>query len=85
MQTQFQFINPLADEQWDKRNRGWIHQDLDTWFGGIVYLNKNPEPNTGTSIFRPKYGFTRQYNSELIHKEALYKNCLLYTSPSPRD
>ena len=27
MQTQFQFISPLADEQWDKRNRGWIHQD----------------------------------------------------------
>ena len=74
MQTQFQFISPLADEQWDKRNRGWIHQDLDTWFGGIVYLNKNPEPNTGTTIYRPKYGFTRQTNKELNHKEALYRN-----------
>ena len=24
----FQKIEPFADDQWDKRNQGWIHQDM---------------------------------------------------------
>ena len=74
LQLHFQKIQPFHTDKYHKKNRGWIHQDLDTWFGGIVYLNKNPEPNTGTTIYRPKYGFTRQTNKELNQKEALYRN-----------
>ena len=48
MQCHFQNIRPFAK---GNKNRGWVHQDIDTHFGGIVYLSKNPEPNTGTSIY----------------------------------
>ena len=61
LQAHFQKIQPFTDDKWDKKNRGWIHQDIDTWFGGIVYLTKDPEPDTGTSIYKAKNGYTLQY------------------------
>ena len=34
-------------------NMGWIHQDLPTSIiAGLVYLTPNPDPESGTSIFR---------------------------------
>ena len=72
LQAHFQKIQPFGDDKWDKRNRGWVHQDIDTWFGGIVYLTKDPEPDTGTSIYRPKNGYTLQYKEEIGMKEKLY-------------
>ena len=51
-----------------------MHQDHDTFFGGIVYLKKDPEPDTGTSIYRVKQGFSFQYESELKMKEQIYKS-----------
>ena len=73
LQAHFQKIEPFADDQWDKRNQGWVHQDIDTWFGGIVYLSKNPCPNSGTSVFTPKHGFSHQRPEEIAQKEKLYK------------
>ena len=72
MQAHFQKIQPFTDDKWDKKNRGWIHQDIDTWFGGIVYLTKDPEPDTGTSIYKAKNGYTLQYRDEIGLKEKLY-------------
>ena len=72
LQAHFQKIEPFSDDQWDKRNQGWIHQDIDTHFGGIVYLSKNPEPNTGTSIYKTKQGYCTQYLNELKIKERHY-------------
>ena len=70
----FQKIEPLTKDKYDKRNCGWVHQDIDTWFGGVVYLNKNPEPDTGTSIYQVKNGFSFQYKEETGVKEKLYLN-----------
>ena len=67
----FQKIKPFSDDQWDKRNQGWVHQDIDTWFGGIVYLSKNPCPNSGTSAFKVKKGFSYQTQNEIQMKEKL--------------
>ena len=61
LQSHFQKILPFHEDQYDKLNRGWIHQDLDTYFGGIVYLTKDPEPDTGTSIYKTTTGFAMQY------------------------
>ena len=36
MQTHFQKIEPFSEDQYDPLNRGWVHQDIDTHFGGIV-------------------------------------------------
>ena len=74
LQCHFQKINPFCEEKYDKKNRGWIHQDHDCWFGGIVYLTKNPESDTGTSIYKAKNGFAYQKNSEIQMKEKLYRS-----------
>ena len=54
MSLQFQKILPLDKDQYDKRNRGWIHTDNPCQFGGVIYLNKNSEPDTGTSMYQLK-------------------------------
>jgi hypothetical protein len=43
----FQLIESYDDS---KLNEGWVHLDNNAIFAGIVYLNKNPNPNSGTSI-----------------------------------
>ena len=73
LQAHFQKIKPFSDDQWDKRNQGWIHQDLDTWFGGIVYLSKDPCPNSGTSIYTAHKGYSLQTPLEMSYKEKLYR------------
>ena len=73
LQCHFQLIHPFCKDKYDNKNRGWIHQDIDTWFGGIVYLSKNPCPNSGTSVFTPKHGFSHQTSEEIQQKEKLYK------------
>tara|TARA_B100000287_G_scaffold34538_1_gene31889 strand:+ start:232 stop:864 length:633 start_codon:yes stop_codon:yes gene_type:complete len=47
----FQYIEPYSFD-----NKGWIHRDRNE-FGGIVYLTKNPEVGTGTSIYKPTRGW----------------------------
>ena len=74
LQCHFQLINPFCDDKHSKKNRGWIHQDIDTWFGGIVYLNPDPEPDTGTSLYKVKKGFSFQQQAEIDYKEALYRS-----------
>ena len=71
MMMHFQKIQPFHENVWNKKNRGWVHQDPHP-FGGIIYLNKNPEINTGTSIFRVKKGFARMKDEDLRCKESLY-------------
>ena len=43
-----------------------------TSFGGIIYLNKNPEKDTGTSIYSQKKGWSSQIYSALSVKERFY-------------
>ena len=74
LQCHFQMIHPFCEDKNSKKNRGWIHRDIDTWFGGIVYLKKDPEPNTGTSVYKVKKGFSHQYAEEIEQKEALYRS-----------
>ena len=74
LQCHFQMIHPFCDDKNSKKNRGWIHKDIDTCFGGIVYLKKDPEPNTGTSVYKVKQGYSHQYAKEIEQKEALYRS-----------
>ena len=74
LQCHFQKIQPFCKDKYDKKNRGWIHQDDNSWFGGIVYLSKNPEPDTGTSIYKTKKGWSFQFGDALKMKEDLYKS-----------
>ena len=73
MQTHFQKIKPFCEDKYHPLNKGWVHQDIDTHFGGIVYLNRDTEPDTGTSIYKAKKGFALQYKEEIQMKEAHYR------------
>lgn len=69
----FQLISPYSNHQYDPKNRGWIHVDKGmTAFGGIIYLNKYPEKDTGTSIYKQKKGWSSQIYSALSVKEKFY-------------
>jgi hypothetical protein len=35
----------------DKFNDAWIHKDTSSILAGVVYLNPNPRPNTGTLLY----------------------------------
>lgn len=48
--TCFQKITPRHNEKYHPKNMGWIHND-GCLFGGLIYLTKNPEKDTGTSIY----------------------------------
>jgi hypothetical protein len=37
----------------DNTSAPWVHRDLQT-ISGIVYLNDAPDPETGTTIYKPK-------------------------------
>jgi hypothetical protein len=50
---QFHRIKPYSKSFNDIRNKGWIHRD-NVSLGGIIYLNKNSFPESGTSLFTPK-------------------------------
>ena len=70
----FQLITPYTKHQYSPKNRGWIHVDRGvTAFGGIIYLNKNPDKDTGTSIYRTKKGWASQPRECLTIKENHYK------------
>ena len=72
MSATFQKINPFSENKWDAKNRGWIHVDSkDTIFGGIVYLNKNADKDTGTSIYKAKKGCFPLHTPSI--KKELYK------------
>ena len=53
LENAFQLIESRNENQYSAKNKGWIHHDA-MIFGGVVYLTKDPEPDTGTSIYRPK-------------------------------
>ena len=74
LQCHFQLIHPFCKDKYDNKNRGWIHQDIDTWFGGIVYLSPDPEPDTGTSVYKVTKGYSHQLPEEIQLKEKLYRS-----------
>ena len=48
--TQFQSISNYSENAASELNSGWIHSD-NAIFSGVVYLNPNPQKNTGTNIY----------------------------------
>lgn len=70
----FQRIKPFSHNQYDLKNVGWIHYDNANHFGGLIYLNKNSEKDTGTSIFYPKFGYCHYSEEWGMIKEKFYRN-----------
>jgi len=55
LETQFHTIEPRTKDKYDPKNCGWLHTD-GVIFGGLVYLTKDPEEDTGTDMFLPNKG-----------------------------
>ena len=82
----FQQIKKYSNDKNNIKNKGWIHQDSDMSFAGVIYLTPNIDPNSGTSLYDLKenekenymtYGVP--YSKHLLFKgekikEELYKN-----------
>ena len=76
----FQKITPYHFDQYDKKNMGWVHIDGNPkpggiQFGGIIYLDKNPENDTGTSMYTKKDDSVLDQDHNIM-KENLYLNKL---------
>jgi len=70
--VRFQLIEPFSNDQYDIRNQGWIHKDNGTNFAGVIYLDKNPDNDTGTSMFRERNGYSVQHKDCNAVKEKFY-------------
>jgi len=71
-------VNWVTNMRFQKVNRsylsGWIHVDNPTIFTAIIYLNKNPNINSGTSIYKIKDNiFVPKIDELNIHKINAYK------------
>ena len=65
MKVTFQKIKPFVEgDKWNKKNLGWIHKDY-CLFGGVVYLDKNPDFDSGTSVYKSKDGYDLQTNESM--------------------
>jgi len=69
----FQLIEPYGESKYGLKNCGWVHCDHPAVFAGIIYLNKNPEKDTGTIIYSEKFGYS---NFNMKNIESKRKNFL---------
>ena len=71
---QFQLIDKIDDTL----NQGWVHIDGPFDVASVIYLNKNPNPNTGTSLFEIKKEsldyILNEDETQQSEKYKLYKN-----------
>ena len=50
MNLQFSKITPYKDK-YDIRNTGMVHADCPAEFGGVIYLDSDPDPDAGTTVY----------------------------------
>jgi|LakMenE01Jun11ns_1017448.scaffolds.fasta_scaffold9689490_2 hypothetical protein len=71
-------INWVANCTFQKVNKyyksGWIHTDEPMVFTNIIYLNKNPNINSGTSIYKLKNNIIIPNSEFTEHKIKAYKD-----------
>ena len=73
----FHKIKPFVEgDKWDKKNTGWVHRD-NSFFSGVIYLDKNPDKDAGTSIYKSKDGFDVQTQENIDAKELFYSGQLI--------
>ena len=78
IESYFQLIHPYSDPD---LNKAWVHNDDQAVLGGVIYLDPDADPDTGTSIGEidfSKIDLTQFNNDQEIRKQ-FYKGEL--TSP----
>ena len=71
----FQKIKPFNKKQINHvLNKGLVHQDSGVLLAGVVYLNKKPDLNSGTSIYMSTKKRSKEYDEKLgSKKKEIYK------------
>lgn len=75
LDMRIQKIMPFAatkEEQYSFKNQGWIHTDSDNALVGILYLDEDPLPNTGTDFYKEKEGYAYGIKGAIDLKEDFY-------------
>ena len=62
-QISFQRVMPFSENPYDKKNCGWIHKDK-TNFGGVIFLTREPDNDTGVTIYKSKSGYFSMTSQE---------------------
>ena len=71
-QMAFQKVIPMHEDKYHIKNRGWVHLDSNVQFGGIIYLDKDPEEDTGTSLYKLKHTHFQHTDNEERIKRTFY-------------
>ena len=72
MKIAFHKTSPIVKgDKWDKKNLGWVHKDA-CLFGGVIYMDKNPDKDAGTGIYKPINGVDVQTKESMDAKELFY-------------
>ena len=80
---QFQKIQPFNKKEKNHiLNKGLIHQDTNNTLAGVIYLNKKPDLNSGTSIYQEikkdlkaeEYGKRKKLLYKIDQKKLSHKN-----------
>jgi hypothetical protein len=62
----------LIDETY---GNGWVHDDDPTLsVSGLIYLNPEPAPNSGTTIYKDQIAVDADRYSDFFHKDVLHAN-----------
>jgi hypothetical protein len=70
----FQLIEPFSDDKQNSFNHGWIHRDYNKILAGILYLTPDADPDSGTSLFKPKTPEVELVEDEQSERNDLYNN-----------
>ncbi len=85
----FQKINPYSENQYNKKNCGWVHSD-EYNFGGVIFLTKNQEEEiknrhflggiVDDDIFNQFYNTYHNQFEETIKIKNIYNRLVLFNS-----
>ena len=78
-QISFQRVMPFSENQYDKKNCGWVHKDR-TNFGGVIFLTREPDDDTGVTIYKSKNG-----GYAITQEEEKIKNMHFFGNPIDDD
>ena len=70
MSARFQKIPRISTRP--ELNTGWVHDDGENIFAGLVYLNPTPNPDSGTSLYMLKEGEKDYSKENTLIKRDLY-------------
>tara|TARA_A100001515_G_scaffold141941_1_gene139756 strand:- start:2194 stop:2865 length:672 start_codon:yes stop_codon:yes gene_type:complete len=71
-ELRFHKIKPLHPDQYHPKNCGWIDKDSSSLFGGLIYLDRVPEKDTGTDIYIEKNGYAWTEDEDTQIKQKHY-------------